>query len=237
MAAHVNLFLAFGAGFLSFVSPCTLPLYPAFLSYITGLSVDELKEKNGMLNRRAIFHTLLFLFGFSIIFISLGLSTSLLGNLFIQYGDFLRKIGAILIVVFGLMVLGVFKPGLLMKEKKVTFRNRPSGYFGSVVIGMGFAAGWTPCTGPILAAVIAMGVTNPGQGMFYMTAYTIGFAVPFFILSFFIGRMKWVRRYNHVITKLGGGLMITMGVFLYFDWMTKITSFLVNRVFGGFTGF
>lgn len=237
MATNINLFLAFGAGFLSFISPCTLPLYPGFLSYITGLSVDELKERNGLLQKRAIFHTLLFLLGFSIIFISLGLSTSLIGFLFVQYGDLLRRIGAILIVIFGLMVVGVFKPGFLMKDKRVTFRNRPSGYFGSVLIGMGFAAGWTPCTGPILAAVIAMGVAHPGQGMIYMTMYTLGFAVPFVILAFFIGRLKFFKRYNHIITKIGGALMIFMGIFLYFDWMTKITSFLVNRVFGGFTGF
>lgn len=237
MAAHVSLWLAFGAGLLSFISPCTLPVYPGFLSYVTGVSLDDLKERNGMLQKRAIFHTLLFLLGFSIIFIALGASTTLVSSWFSQFGDLLRKLGAILIVLFGLMVLGVLKPGFLMQEKKVTFRNRPSGYFGTVLIGMGFAAGWTPCTGPILAAVIAMGVASPGQGLLYMTAYVIGFAVPFVILGFFIGRLNWIRKYNHLITKIGGVLMIFMGIFLYFNWMTRLTSFLVNRVFGGFTGF
>jgi len=154
-----------------------------------------------------------------------------------QYGDLLRRIGAILIVVFGLIVLGVFKPGFLMKEKRVTFRNRPAGYIGSVIIGMGFAAGWTPCTGPILAAVIALGVTSPGQGFFYMISYILGFAVPFVILAFFIGKLGWIRHHNVLITRIGGVIMIIMGVFLFFNWMTLITSFLVNKVFGGFTGF
>lgn len=237
MATHVTLLLAFGAGLLSFISPCTFPVYPGFLSYVTGVSFEDLRDHHGMRQRRALSHALLFLLGFSVIFIALGASTSLIGNLFVEYGDFLRRIGAILIVLFGLMVIGVLKPGFLMQEKKVTFRNRPSGYLGSVFIGMGFAAGWTPCTGPILASVIAMGVANPGQGLFYMTAYILGFAVPFIILAFFIGRLAWIRKYSQLITMIGGVLMIAMGVLLFFDWMTKLTSFLVNRVFGGFTGF
>ena len=187
--------------------------------------------------KRAILHTLLFLLGFSIIFISLGFSTNLLSILFLKYGDILRQIGAILIAFFGLMILGVFKPNFLMKDKMVSFRNRPTGYIGSVIIGMGFAAGWTPCTGPILAGVISLGVTSPGQAVFYMMAYILGFAIPFFILAFFIGKLGWIRSHNVIITKFGGVIMIIMGVFLYFDWMTMISSFLVNKVFGGFTGF
>ncbi|MGB7998992.1 MAG: cytochrome c biogenesis protein CcdA, partial [Anaerobacillus sp.] len=153
--ADLNLFLAFGAGFLSFISPCVLPLYPAFISYITGVSVADLKEDRGMMQRRAVFHTIFFLVGFSIIFLVLGMSTTLLGNLFIQYKELLRQVGAILIVVFGLVVVGFWTPSFLMKDRRLTIRNRPSGFIGSIFIGMGFAAGWTPCTGPILAAVIA----------------------------------------------------------------------------------
>jgi cytochrome c-type biogenesis protein len=233
----LNLFLAFGAGVLSFISPCCLPLYPAFLSYITGVSVDELKENNGILKRRAMLHTMFFLLGFSIIFIVLGFSTSLIGSFFIRYSELIRQIGAILIVVFGLIVIGAFQPHFLMKDHKITFRNRPSGYFGSSLIGMGFAAGWTPCTGPILAAVIALGVSNPSAGLFYMIAYTLGFSVPFFLMAFFIGKMKWIKKYNRKIIKIGGYLMIFMGVFLYFGWMTRLTSFLSSRFFDGFTGF
>jgi cytochrome c-type biogenesis protein len=237
MATHVTLLLAFGAGLLSFISPCTLPVYPGFLSYVTGVSVQDLKDKKGMLQKRAISHALLFLLGFSIIFIALGASTTLLSNLFMEYGDLLRRIGGILIVVFGLIVVGLFKPEFLMQEKRVSFQSRPAGYLGSVLIGMGFAAGWTPCTGPILAAVIAMGVASPGQGLFYMTAYILGFAIPFIILAFFIGRLQWIRKNSFVITKIGGVLMIIMGVLLFFNWMTRLTSILVNHLFGGFTGF
>ncbi|MCA0990311.1 cytochrome c biogenesis CcdA family protein [Pseudalkalibacillus hwajinpoensis] len=235
--ADLNLFLAFGAGFLSFISPCVLPLYPAFISYITGVSVDDLKEERGMMQKRAIFHTIFFLIGFSIIFLVLGMSTSLVGNLFIQYKELLRQVGAILIVVFGLVVVGFWTPNFLMKDRRLKIRNRPSGFIGSALIGMGFAAGWTPCTGPILAAVIALGVSNPGAGLLYMVAYTLGFSVPFFILSFFIGKMQWIKRNSRLIMKTGGYLMIVMGVLLYFNFMTMFTSFLVNNLFGGFQGF
>ncbi|RBW70185.1 cytochrome c biogenesis protein CcdA [Bacillus taeanensis] len=227
----LNLFLAFGAGVLSFISPCCLPLYPAFLSYITGVSVDELKENNGILKRRAMLHTMFFLLGFSIIFIVLGFSTSLIGSFFIRYSGLIRQIGAILIVVFGLVVIGVFQPRFFMKDHKITFKNRPSGYVGSSLIGMGFAAGWTPCTGPILAAVIALGISNPSAGLFYMIAYILGFSVPFFLMAFFIGKMNWIKKYNRKIIKIGGYLMIFMGVFLYFGWMTRLTSFLSSRFF------
>lgn len=237
MGTHVTLILAFGAGLLSFISPCTLPVYPGFLSYVTGVSVQDLKDKKGMLQKRAISHALLFLLGFSIIFITLGASTTYLSTLFVQYGELLRQLGGILIFLFGLMVIGLLKPEFLMREKKVTFRSRPTGYVGSVLIGMGFAAGWTPCTGPILGAVMAMGVARPGQGLFYMTAYILGFALPFILLAFFIGRLNWIRKNSLVMTKIGGAIMIVMGVLLYFDWMTHLSSFFVNHVFGGFTGF
>ncbi|MFZ3580132.1 cytochrome c biogenesis protein CcdA [Virgibacillus sp. DJP39] len=233
----VNLLLALAAGVLSFISPCCLPLYPAFLSYITGMSVDEIKNGKGLLQKRALLHTLFFLIGFSVIFIALGFSTSLLGELFIYYGDLIRQLGAILLVGIGLVILGVFKPGFIMKEKRMTFKDRPTGYLGSSVIGFAFAAGWTPCTGPILAGVIALGVSNPDQALFYMIAYVLGFSIPFFFMSFFIGKMKWIKKHNRLIMKIGGGTMIFMGIFLFFDWMTKLTSFLASHFFNGFTGF
>ncbi|WP_017753854.1 cytochrome c biogenesis CcdA family protein [Calidifontibacillus oryziterrae] len=234
--ADVNIFLAFGAGFLSFISPCCLPLYPAFLSYITGVSVADLKEENAMMQRRAMLHTLFFLLGFSSIFIMLGMSTSFIGKFFLQYNDLIRQIGAIFIVFFGFVIVGLLKPEFLMKDHKINFKNRPSGFIGSIVIGMGFAAGWTPCTGPILAAVIALSVSNPGSGLLYMVAYTLGFAIPFFILSFFLGKMQWIKKHSVKIIKIGGYVMIVMGIFLFFDWMTKITTYFI-RIFGGFTGF
>jgi len=234
--ADINIFIALGAGFLSFISPCTLPLYPAFLSYITGMSLDELKTEKGMLQKRAILHTLFFLVGFSIIFIAIGFGASLANEFFQNYKDLLRQGGAILIVIFGLMIVGLLQIDFLMKDRKFQFKNRPTGYFGSALIGVAFAAGWTPCTGPILASIILLAGTNPDSAMLYMLAYFLGFAVPFFILSFFISRMNWIRKHSQKFVKIGGYIMIAVGILLFFDGMTYIIR-IISTVFGGFTGF
>jgi cytochrome c-type biogenesis protein len=234
--ADVNVFLAFGAGFLSFISPCCLPLYPAFLSYITGMSVGELKGDNAMLQKRSLLHTLFFLIGFSVIFIAIGFGTTFVGNFFREYQDLIRQLGGIFIVFFGLIIVGIFKPEFMMKDRRFEFKHRPSGYAGSSLIGMAFAAGWTPCTGPILSAVILLAASNPGSGVLYMSLYSLGFAIPFFILSFFVGRLKWIRKNSALIVKVGGYIMIVMGIMLFFDWMTKIITFFQSMT-GGFSGF
>ncbi|MBD7944423.1 MULTISPECIES: cytochrome c biogenesis CcdA family protein [Psychrobacillus] len=236
MSSDVNLLLAFGAGFLSFISPCTLPLYPAFLSYITGMSLEELKTDRKLMQKRGMLHTLFFLLGFSVIFIALGFATSFVGTFFIQYDDLIRQVGAIFIVAFGLMVVGVFKPEFLMKEKRLQFKNKPSGYIGTALIGMAFAAGWQPCTGPILASVLLLASSNPGSGVWYMLAYVLGFAIPFFVLSFFITRLNWIRKNSNLIVKIGGYIMIALGILLFFDGLTYIIRIL-SPIFGDFTGF
>ncbi|WP_088051899.1 cytochrome c biogenesis CcdA family protein [Virgibacillus dakarensis] len=233
----VTILLAFAAGVLSFISPCCLPLYPAFLSYITGMSVDELENGKGLMQKRALLHTTFFLIGFSIIFIALGFSTSFFGELFVSYGDLIRQIGAVLIIVFSLVILGVFTPKFMMKEKRMKFKDRPTGYLGSGIIGFAYAAGWTPCMGPILAAVIALGVSDPDRALFYMISYVLGFSIPFFLMSFFLGKMRWIKRHNRLFMKIGGITMIAMGVFLFFDLLTKLTSYISGNFFNGFTGF
>ncbi|NRD79068.1 cytochrome c biogenesis protein CcdA [Bacillus sp. BRMEA1] len=232
----INLFLALGAGFMSFISPCCLPLYPAFLSYITGMSVGELQSENAMLQKRSLLHTLFFLIGFSVIFIAIGFGTTFVGSFFREYKDLIRQLGGIFIIFFGLMIVGVFKPEFMMRDRRIEFKHRPSGYIGSILIGMAFAAGWTPCTGPILSIVISLAATNPSSGVIYMTAYSLGFAIPFFILSFFVGRLKWIKRHSGKIMQIGGYIMIVMGIMLFFDWMTKIIT-IFQSLFGGFSGF
>lgn len=236
MAADINLFLAFGAGFLSFISPCTLPLYPAFLSYITGMTIDEIKNDKKVMQRRGMYHTLFFLLGFSTIFIALGFSTSFFYEWFLHYDDLIRQLGAIFIVIFGLMIVGVFTPKFLMQDRKFSFKNRPSGFIGTFIIGIAFAAGWTPCTGPITAAIYALAAANPGSGIWYMIAYILGFAIPFFVLSFFVAQTGWLRRNSNKIMKAGGYIMIAVGILLFFDGMTYIIRIL-SPIFGDFQGF
>lgn len=232
---EVSIWLAFGAGFLSFVSPCVLPLYPVFLSYITGMSVEEIKSENAMLRKRSMLHTLFFLLGFSAIFIMIGFSGYFIGEFFIRYQDLIRQVGAIFIIFFGFVMLGIFNFEFLMKERRVTLKNRPAGYAGTFLIGMAFSMSWTPCTGPILGAVIALAYTNPQSGVIMMSAYSLGFAIPFFILSFFIGKLDWLKRNSLKIQKIGGFILIFLGIALFFDWLRIFTAYLAD--FFGFTGF
>lgn len=220
---ELTIFVAFGAGILSFVSPCVLPIYPAFISYITGMSYDDLKNKG--LNRNAVIHTIIFLIGFSFIYMILGMSIGYISNIFISYQTLIRQIGAIIIIIFGLMILGIFQPQFLMRDRKINFKVRPSGYIGTFLIGMAFAAGWTPCNGPIIAAIGTLAVTHSSQAMLYMLMYVLGFSIPFFVLTFFITRLQVIRKYNVAIMKIGGIIMIIMGVLLFFDLLTEITIF------------
>lgn len=233
---QINLFLAFGAGFLSFISPCALPLYPAFLSYITGMTVNEMKEERGIFRKKAFIHTILFLIGFSIIFLAMGLTSTIFVGIFVKYQDLLRQVGAIVMVFFGLVLTGILSFNFLNMEKKIQFQNRPTGYLGSVLIGIAFAAGWTPCTGPILVGVAALITQDPGKGLFYMGAYVLGFSIPFLLMSLFLDKMTFLKKNGQLFMKIGGYLMITIGILLFFDWMQLIISIL-QPLFGDFKGF
>ncbi|WP_285863524.1 cytochrome c biogenesis CcdA family protein [Lederbergia lenta] len=240
MMADISIILAFGAGALTFISPCVFPLYPAFLSYITGMSVAEIQMGELKGQRKAILHTIFFLFGFSIIYLVIGFGTvgssTLLETWYFQYGDLIRQIGAILMVVFGLITIGLLQPKFLMKEHKLHIKNKPAGYLGSVLIGLAFAIGWTPCMGPILAATLALVGANPSQGLWYMAAYVLGFSLPFLFMAFFITKFTWVKKYSGSVMKIGGGIMIVMGIVLFLDKLSLINS-LLAPIFGDFQGF
>lgn len=156
--------------------------------------------------------------------------------LYFQYGDLIRQIGAVLMVVFGLITIGILQPNFLMKERKININKKPAGYFGSAVIGLAFAIGWTPCTGPVLAATLTLVGTNPSLGIWYMVAYILGFSVPFLLLAFFSSKFMFIKKYSQLIMKTGGGIMITMGIILFFDKFTLINS-LLQPIFGDFQGF
>ncbi|MGH7253813.1 MAG: cytochrome c biogenesis CcdA family protein, partial [Nitrospiraceae bacterium] len=152
----ISLFAAFMAGLLSFVSPCVLPLVPSYISYITGLSLDQLADaaERRRFRRAIVVNSLLFIVGFSCVFISFGASASLIGQMLITYQDHIRRFGGVLIVIFGLYLLGILNLNFLQTEKRLHFRSRPAGYLGSFLIGVAFAAGWTPCVGPVLGTIL-----------------------------------------------------------------------------------
>lgn len=184
--SNLNAGIAFAAGVASFISPCCLPLYPSYLSYITGLSVQELKSGSNSkeVRLRTLSHTLAFILGFSAVFYTLGFGAGLFGEFFNGQRDLIRQLSAILIIVMGLFLLGVFQPQFLLRERKLELRWKPAGYLGSFIFGIGFSAGWSPCIGPILTAIIALSASDPGTWFTMITAYSIGFALPFFGLAF-----------------------------------------------------
>ncbi|WP_077324847.1 cytochrome c biogenesis CcdA family protein [Virgibacillus siamensis] len=232
----VGMFLAMGAGALSFLSPCVLPIFPAYMSYITGISVKELQgDKNAKIRRQLLSHSLIFLFAVSLVFISLGASASILGQwakdlLIGKSGLLIQRMAGILIIVMGFFVAGWFTIPTLMKEKRYQFSKRPAGYIGTFFIGLGFAAGWTPCIGPIFGSILLLAASNPGQGVFYTVMYVIGFSLPFLLLTFFLGSTKWIVRHSQMIMKAGAVIMIIMGLVLFFGMMPRITGFLLNLV-------
>ncbi|OBR63053.1 cytochrome C biogenesis protein [Paenibacillus oryzae] len=225
---EINLWLALGAGFASFISPCCLPLYPSYLSYITGISVSELKESQMGKQKRFITmsHTFFFILGFSTVYYTLAYGANMFSEVLVEYNELIRKLSAILIILMGLFLIGIFQPGLLMKERRFNLIPKKASYISSFIFGIGFSAGWTPCTGPVLAAILALAASQPGTWFGLTTAYAVGFAVPFFVLAFFLGTARWILRYSSIVMKIGGAIMIVMGIMLFTDQMTQITIWL-----------
>ncbi|MEY4480069.1 MAG: hypothetical protein RLZZ267_747 [Bacillota bacterium] len=223
----LNVGIAFWAGIVSFLSPCCFPLYPSYLSYISGISLQQLKEGTSFkVRKRIVLHAIFFVLGISVIFFTFAYSAGFLGSVFNDNRELIRRLAAIFIVLMGLFMLGVFQPKLLMREWKVTRATKRAGYLGSFLIGIGFAAGWSPCIGPILAAIGALAASEPGAWLSLITAYSIGFGLPFIVLAFFIGTTRWLTRYSGIIAKVGGVIMIIIGLLLFTGYLTKMTAWL-----------
>ena len=242
---QVSLFAAFSAGLLSFVSPCVLPLVPSYLSYITGLSVEKLADAGAreQFRRTIIFNSLLFIAGFSSVFIAFGASASLVGQLLYEYQDVIRKVGGVLIILFGLYLLGLFKAQFFMSEHRlIHFESRPVGYIGSFLIGTAFAAGWTPCVGPVLGAILAYASTTDSMkdGIILLATYSAGLGLPFLLAALgvdrFLSYFKKLRVYLGGVSKVSGGVLILVGVMLYADSLVALTSFLDRHGIGWYIG-
>jgi len=243
--SQVSLFAAFTAGLLSFISPCVLPLVPSYLSYITGLSVENLAkvEERERFQSAILLNALLFIAGFSTVFIAFGASASLIGQVLYEYQDMIRKIGGILIIVFGLYLLGILKLNVLMTERRlVHFESRPVGYLGSFLIGTAFAAGWTPCVGPVLGTILAYASTTESMsgGVMLLSAYSFGLGLPFFLTAFgmdtFLSYFKNFRTYLGGVSFVSGGLLVLVGLMIFTDSVTLFTSFLERNGIGWYLG-
>lgn len=214
--------LAFLAGVLSFLSPCVLPLVPSYVSFITGISFEDLTADVDRKRVRylTITHSLAFIFGFSSIFITLGVSSSGIGRLLFDYMDYIRIIGGIVVIIFGLFIAGILKFGFLMREIKFKIGGRPSGYIGSFLVGMAFAVGWAPCIGPILGTILiyASSQASAFYGFKLLLVYSLGLAIPFFILALainsFLSYSKKLAKYMRWIMVFSGLILIVFGIML-----------------------
>ena len=231
---QISLLAAFSAGLLSFVSPCVLPLVPSYISYITGLSVEQLTDasERNKFKSAIILNALLFIGGFSTVFIAFGASASFLGQILMTYQDHIRRIGGVMIIVFGLYLLGILNLNFLKVEHRYQFRNRPAGYLGSFLIGVAFAAGWTPCVGPVLGTILLYASTTDSlwNGVVLLAFYSLGLGLPLFLTALgvdrFLAYFKEVRAYLWGVSTVSGVLLIVVGVMIYANSLTMITSFL-----------
>lgn len=233
--------VAFLAGLLSFLSPCVLPVVPSYLSYVTGISgAAELQQRRHL----ALLHAALFVLGFTLIFVALGATATALGRLLNTYQHWLERIGGALILLFGLYCVGALRIGVLSREVRFDLGQKPLGFLGSVLAGLAFGAGWTPCIGPILGSILLYTSSRAdfGQGLVLLLSYSLGLAIPFLVaawaLEWFLGWMRRFRRYVVWVERLAGVLLIAFGLLLLTGtftllsgWLQDITpEFLRNRL-------
>ncbi len=236
LVPEVSWLVAFGAGVVSFLSPCVAPLVPGYLSYISGTSVQDLEERQGDRLRRVLFSCLLFVLGFSTVFVLLGTSAALFGGLLEEYRRPLTRIAGGVMVVMGLFVAGLFRLPLLYQER----RFHPDGRWfrgpGTVLLGMAFAFGWTPCIGPILASILfyAGATETAAQGALLLLAYSLGLGAPFVLVGVGFGRsvavLAWVKRHYLLINGISGAVLVALGVLLLTDRFFYF-SILVQRLY------
>jgi cytochrome c-type biogenesis protein len=234
MDQNVTLLAAFAAGFLSFVSPCVLPLIPGYISFVSGVSLEEMRgESAARASRRQVFITsLAFVLGFSIVFVALGATATALGKFLLTQLPLLSKIAGGILIVFGLHTMGVFRLAFLETEKRMQAQRKPAGPLGAVLVGVAFAFGWTPCIGPILGGILAIaGSRNSiSEGVTLLAVYSLGLGIPFLLTSLainqFFSATRRVRKYYHAIEVTSGVLLVAIGVLIFTGQLTIITRYL-----------
>ena len=226
----VGVFIAFTAGIFSFLSPCVLPLVPSYLTFVTGMSLEDLQ---GGVDRKTTFtHSLLFVVGFSSIFILLGASASFLGQFFRAYELWITRIGGVVIVLLGMHLAGVFRMTPLLREKRLHLNDKPAGYLGTLGVGVAFGAGWTPCIGPALGAILTYGMAQDTMwaGVGLLSVYSLGLAIPFLLaslaLDWFLQTFQKFRAWIPVVEKASGVLLILLGILLLTGQFTLLASWL-----------
>ncbi len=226
--ASLGVLVAFAAGLLSFLSPCVLPLVPSYLGFVTGMTITEMSDRR----RMALVHALLFVLGFSLVFVLLGASATALGRALNHYQIWIQRIGGALVVLFGVLCLGVFRPSFLVQERRLQLQHKPIGFLGSVIVGMVFAAGWTPCIGPVLGAILGLAATEGdlARGTLLLGSYSAGLALPFLAAALgveaFLSWFQRFRRYLPWVQRISGVLLIIVGALLLTGHFTRLAGWL-----------
>ena len=226
---HISILIAFGAGVLSFFAPCILPLIPAYICFITGLSFDELRESGGGINfasstKKILWPTILFILGFSVVFVALGATAGLLGRVVSSYERIIRVFGGCVIILLGLHVSGFFKIKKLYYEKKLHLPYKSASMLGAFIVGVVFSLGWTPCVSPALAAILGLAGAQKTleRGIMLLSAYSIGLGLPFILtalaMNTFLNLFSKIAKYLKVISMISGLLLVVVGILIIIGW-------------------
>jgi cytochrome c-type biogenesis protein len=234
MSDQVTLLAAFAAGFLSFVSPCVLPLIPGYVSFVSGLTLEEMRGDTAVTNarRQVLVASLWFVLGFSLVFIALGATASVIGKVLLQNQPILSKVAGAILIVLGLHTMGVFRLRFLESEKRVHTQTKPRGPLGAVLVGVAFAFGWTPCIGPILGGILTIAGSRETvtEGVQLLAVYSLGLGIPFLLTAMainqFFAASARIRKYYHAIEVTSGALIVVIGLLIFFNQFTLITQYL-----------
>ena len=228
----IKSFLAFGAGFISFLSPCVLPLIPGYISYISGESLGDIVEKQ----KKVILKTLLFSLGFSLVFISFGATASLIGNILLENSNTLRIIAGIIIIIFSLQLIGILNLNFLNQEKRFQTKNYSNNLFFPVLVGAAFGFGWTPCIGPVLGSILTLAAVESsiGKGILLLSFYSLGLAIPFILsgygISKFLAFSKNFRKNIRIVSISGGVILLITGILILTNKLQALGYFILEAI-------
>lgn len=235
MSESLGILVAFSAGLFSFLSPCVLPLFPSYLSFITGMSVDRLThEVSAGARTRVLVHSLAFILGFSAVFVSLGASFSAAGQFLLDYREWIRIAGGGLIIVFGLYIAGVLRIGFFGRTQQLQIQGKPAGLIGSFLVGLTFAIGWTPCVGPILGSILTLASNDRtvSQGVTLLLFYSAGLGLPFLLASVALGSfLRFFKRYRPfipIVERAAGVLLVLVGILVVTNYYVLLNSWAIS---------
>lgn len=237
MIVDIGVWASFGAGILSFLSPCILPLVPPYLCFLAGTTLDDLtRENSGVSTSRVMIRAGAFALGFSCVFVALGASASTLGGLVSEHLTLLTRLAGLAIVLLGLHMLGVLRLGLLMRQARIEPVSKPAGAAGAFAVGLAFGFGWTPCVGPVLTSILLLAGTSDtvGHGAILLAAYSAGIAVPFLSAALFTGPfLRWTARFRSrlaLVERIMGGALVATGLVIFAGAMPVVGAWLQDTV-------